>query len=148
LAIEVNARDKVGLLAELSSRAAWAAKFPNGVVINGIKRHDELRSTEIGRSAVSPDGRSRVVSKHLGCRFDSNSDFEAIDGQPVEMVCLLLLRGKMRANEPQKRYPINLQHTSACISPFGEIKARLPVIDGSRISSSRSGDRGRPDGDR
>jgi PTS system nitrogen regulatory IIA component len=93
VALEVYARDKSDLLRELSSRAASALKLPVGVVVNEIKRRDELGSTGIGRGVAMPHARFREVRKAFGLlvRLKQPIEFEAIDGQPVDIVFLLLL---------------------------------------------------------
>jgi nitrogen PTS system EIIA component len=93
VAIEAHARDKLELLRELSSRAASALKLPAGDVATEIKRRDELGSTGIGGGVAIPHARFREVRKPFGLlvRLKQPIEFEAIDGQPVDIIFLLLL---------------------------------------------------------
>jgi nitrogen PTS system EIIA component len=93
VAIEAHARDKLELLRELSSRAASALKLPAGDVVTEIKRRDELGSTGIGGGVAIPHARFREVRKPFGLlvRLKQPIEFEAIDGQPVDIIFLLLL---------------------------------------------------------
>jgi len=91
--IEVHARDKPNVLKNLSSRAAGALGLAADAVANQIERRDELGSTGIGGGVSIPHARLREVKKPFGllARLTEPIDFEAIDGQPVDIVFLLLL---------------------------------------------------------
>lgn len=93
VAIEVSARHKSSLLQELAARAASLLHLPAETVTNEIVRRDELGSTGIGGGACIPHARFREVKKPLGLlvRLKRPIAFEAIDGQPVDVVFLLLL---------------------------------------------------------
>ena len=91
--IDFRARDKLGLLREISSRAASALKLPADAVAQEIVKRDELGSTGIGRGVCIPHARLRAVNKPYGLltRLRYPIDFDAVDGQPVDIVFLLLL---------------------------------------------------------
>jgi PTS system nitrogen regulatory IIA component len=91
--IDVRATDKVGLLDELARRAAASLKLPPGDVAEEIQKRDELGSTGIGGGVSIPHARMREVRKPFGllARLRAPIEFEAIDGQPVDIVFLLLL---------------------------------------------------------
>jgi len=91
--IGVEACDKSTLLKNLSSRAAGALGLAPDAVTNQIERRDELGSTGIGGGVSIPHARLREVRKPFGllARLREPIDFEAIDGQPVDIVFLLLL---------------------------------------------------------
>ena len=93
VAIDVRASDKAGLLRELAARAASALDLPGDAVAGAIEKRDELGSTGIGGGAAMPHARLREVGKPFGvlARLASPVAFEAIDGQPVDIVFLLLL---------------------------------------------------------
>jgi nitrogen PTS system EIIA component len=93
VSINVEARDKPGLLQELSKRAAAALALKADEVTSQIERRDELGSTGIGGGVSMPHARLREVKKPFGllARLKQPIDFEAIDGQPVDIVFLLLL---------------------------------------------------------
>jgi PTS system nitrogen regulatory IIA component len=92
VAIDVRASDKSGLLRELAARAA-SADLPVGAVASAIEKRDELGSTSIGGGAAMPHARMREVDKPFGvlARLANPVGFHAIDGQPVDIVFLLLL---------------------------------------------------------
>jgi PTS system nitrogen regulatory IIA component len=91
--IDFRARDKLGLLRDISSRAASALKLPADAVAHEIVKRDELGSTGIGRGVCIPHARLRAVNKPHGLltRLRYPIDFDAVDGQPVDIVFLLLL---------------------------------------------------------
>lgn len=90
---DLRARDKVAVLGELSSRAAAVLKLPAEVIAHEIERREELGSTGIGGGVSMPHARFREVKKPFGllARLKQPINFEAIDGQPVDLVFLLLL---------------------------------------------------------
>jgi PTS system nitrogen regulatory IIA component len=92
-AIDVGATDKSGLLRELAVRAASALGLPRDAVASAIEKRDELGSTGIGGGAAMPHARLRELEKPFGvlARLASPVAFDAIDGQPVDIVFLLLL---------------------------------------------------------
>jgi PTS system nitrogen regulatory IIA component len=91
--LDVRARDKVAVLRELSARAAAALNMSAPAVTLEIERREELGSTGIGSGAAMPHARFREIKKPFGflARLRQPIDFEAIDGQPVDIVFLLLL---------------------------------------------------------
>jgi nitrogen PTS system EIIA component len=91
--IDFRARDKPGLLRDLSYRAAFTLKLPADTVAHEIVKRDELGSTGIGRGVCMPHARLRAVNKPYGLltRLRNSIDFDAVDGQPVDIVFLLLL---------------------------------------------------------
>jgi PTS system nitrogen regulatory IIA component len=93
VAIDVRASDKSGLLRELAARAASALDLRADAVASAIEKRDELGSTGIGGGAAMPHARMREVEKAFGvlARLANPVAFHAIDGQPVDIVFLLLL---------------------------------------------------------
>jgi PTS system nitrogen regulatory IIA component len=93
VAIDVRAADKAGVLKELAARAAAALNLPVDVVASEIEKRDELGSTGIGRGVAIPHARLREVRQALAllARLKSPIEFDAIDGEPVDLVFLLLL---------------------------------------------------------
>jgi len=91
--LDLRASDKEDLLAQLSARAAAAVGLPAEVVASEIEKRDELGSTGIGWGVSMPHARLRDVKKPFGllARLRHPIDFDAIDGQPVDVVFLLLL---------------------------------------------------------
>ncbi|MBO0765734.1 MAG: PTS sugar transporter subunit IIA, partial [Hyphomicrobiaceae bacterium] len=91
--IDVRAADKASLLKEMAARAAVSVNLPSAMVTGEIEKRDELGSTGIGRGVAIPHARLREVKKPLAllARLKSAIEFDAIDGQPVDLVFLLLL---------------------------------------------------------
>ena len=91
--IDVRATDKVGLLKELAAHAASALDLQVDIVANDIEKRDELGSTGIGGGVSIPHARFRQVNKpfELLVRLKHAIEFDAIDGQPVDIVFVLLL---------------------------------------------------------
>ena len=67
--------------------------MPADAVANEIEKRDELGSTGIGGGVSIPHARLREVKKAFGifARLKSPIEFDAIDGQPVDLVFLLIL---------------------------------------------------------
>jgi nitrogen PTS system EIIA component len=93
VAINVRAADKASVLKELAARAAAALNLPVDKVVSEIEKRDELGSTGIGRGVAIPHARLREIEKPLAllARLKSPIEFDAIDGEPVDLVFLLLL---------------------------------------------------------
>jgi PTS system nitrogen regulatory IIA component len=93
VAIDVRAADKASLLKEMAGRAATAVNLPADMVVAEIEKRDDLGSTGIGRGVAIPHARLREVRKPLAllARLKSAIEFDAVDGQPVDIVFLLML---------------------------------------------------------
>ena len=93
VAIDVRVADKASVLKELAAGAAAALNLSADKVVREIEKRDELGSTGIGRGVAIPHARLREVKKPLAllARLKSAIEFDAIDGEPVDLVFLLLL---------------------------------------------------------
>ena len=93
VAIDVRANAKASLLRELAARAASALDLSEDAVATEIEKRDELGSTGIGGGVCIPHARFRNVKKAFGLmvRLKQPIEFDAIDGQPVDIVFLLIL---------------------------------------------------------
>jgi PTS system nitrogen regulatory IIA component len=93
VAIDVRAADKASLLKEMAGRAAAAVNLPADMVVAEIEKRDDLGSTGIGRGVAIPHARLREVRKPLAllARLKSAIEFDAVDGQTVDIVFLLML---------------------------------------------------------
>jgi PTS system nitrogen regulatory IIA component len=91
--IDVRASDKARLLRELAGRAAAALDLSADLVSSALLKREELGSTGTGGGVAIPHARLDGVSKPFGVlvRLAKAIDFDAIDGQPVDIVFLLLL---------------------------------------------------------
>jgi PTS system nitrogen regulatory IIA component len=90
---EVRAPDKVRLLQDLSQRAASATKLDSDIILAEILKRESLGSTGMGGGVAIPHARFQDLKKPFGllARLRKGIDFDAIDGQPVDIVFLLLL---------------------------------------------------------
>jgi len=91
--VDVRIADKTELLKDLSSRAAAALGIEAGSVATAILKREELGSTGVGAGVALPHARLAEVKRPFGvlARLRRTIDFAAIDGEPVDLVFLLLL---------------------------------------------------------
>ena len=89
----VRAADKDRLLRELTGRAANALRLDAAVLADAIAQRERIGSTGMGDGIAIPHARIAGLSKPFGllARLRRAIDFAAIDGQPVDIVFLLLL---------------------------------------------------------
>jgi PTS system nitrogen regulatory IIA component len=68
-------------------------KVDDDTVFSALLKREELGSTGVGNGVALPHVRLEQVKKPFGimARLKRPIDFDAIDGQPVDLVCLLLL---------------------------------------------------------
>ena len=90
---DVRAADKDRLLRELTGRAANALRLDAAALADAIAQREQLGSTGMGDGIAIPHARIAGLSKPYGllARLRRAIDFAAIDGQPVDIVFLLLL---------------------------------------------------------
>jgi nitrogen PTS system EIIA component len=91
--IDVKASDKERLLEQLSMEAADVAGLPADEVAREIAKREELGSTGVGNGVALPHARltSLKTPFALFARLRHGIDFDAIDGEPVDIVVLLLI---------------------------------------------------------
>jgi len=91
--IDVKASDKERLLEQLSMEAADVAGLPADEVAREIAKREELGSTGVGNGVALPHARltSLKAPFALFARLRHGIDFDAIDGEPVDIVVLLLI---------------------------------------------------------
>jgi len=84
---------KRALLHDLARRAAPVLNIDADVVFNALLKREELGSTGVGNGVALPHVRLEQVKKPFAImvRLKDPIDFDAVDGQPVDLVCLLLL---------------------------------------------------------
>ncbi len=85
--------DKAHLLSELARQAAARIPVPSEAVLAALSSRERLGSTGFGRGFALPHARVNGVDRLFGLfvRLARPIDFEAIDGQPVDLVFLLLI---------------------------------------------------------
>ena len=90
--VETRAFEKVRLLKELSTRAASKLHLSPDLVCRAVLGREKLGSTGMGAGLAMPHARVPGLEKPFGTlvRLEKPIDFDAIDGQPVDVVFLLL----------------------------------------------------------
>jgi PTS system nitrogen regulatory IIA component len=91
--IDVRASNKQRLLQELAAKAAGKLGLPVDQVAPYLLKREELGSTGIGRGVAIPHARLPNLQKPFGllAKLKQPIKFDAIDGQSVDIVFVLLL---------------------------------------------------------
>ena len=91
--VDVTVSDKARLLQELADRAANSLSLPADGIFNELLKREKLGSTGTGGGIAIPHARISGLDKPFGIlvRLKQPIDFDAIDGQPVDLLFLLLL---------------------------------------------------------
>jgi nitrogen PTS system EIIA component len=91
--LNVRAADGRQLLQDMAKRAAAALDMPEGTIVSALQKREELGSTGMGNGVAIPNARLEAVTKPFGilARLKQPVDFNAIDGQPVDLAFVLLL---------------------------------------------------------
>jgi PTS system nitrogen regulatory IIA component len=91
--IDVRASNKRLLLQELATKAATSLKLRVDQVAPDLLKREELGSTGVGAGVAIPHARLPNLQRPFGllARLKQPIEFDAIDGQPVDMVFVLLL---------------------------------------------------------
>jgi PTS system nitrogen regulatory IIA component len=94
--VETRALDKKRLLTELAERAARAVGIEAQPIVSAILAREELGSTGMGGGFAIPHARLPGIERSFGllARLKRPIEFAAIDGEPVDVVFLLLSSDK------------------------------------------------------
>jgi PTS system nitrogen regulatory IIA component len=88
----LKAKSKKQALQEVAQRAAILTGLEARTIFDTLLQRERLGSTGVGRGIAIPHGRlaalPRIVS--VFARLDEPIEFEALDGEPVDLVFLLL----------------------------------------------------------
>jgi PTS system nitrogen regulatory IIA component len=89
-ALKVNSKKQA--LQELAARAAELTGRGEREIFDVLMQREKLGSTAIGNGIAIPHGKLAKIERLFGlfARLDRPIDFEALDGQPVDLVFLLL----------------------------------------------------------
>jgi PTS system nitrogen regulatory IIA component len=89
-ALKVN--NKKQALQELAAKAAALTGENERAIFEILLQREKLGSTGVGNGIAIPHGKLPNLAKLFGlfARLDRPIDFEALDGQPVDLVFLLL----------------------------------------------------------
>jgi PTS system nitrogen regulatory IIA component len=88
----LKAANKKQLLQELAHAMAAQVAIDHRVIFETLLKREKLGSTGLGQGIAIPHGKVPSISRVYGlfARLASPVDFDSIDGQPVDLVFLLL----------------------------------------------------------
>ena len=88
----VKAGSKKQLLQEISAFAAEQAGLPESNVYDALLQRERLGSTGIGHGIAIPHGKLPKLTRLIGvfAQLEKPVDFDALDGEQVDLVFLLL----------------------------------------------------------
>lgn len=91
--VNVQAANKTSLLNDLCARAATAVGLDAKAISSEILKREKLGSTGVGGGVAIPHARMPGLKTAFGvlAHLQKPMDFDAIDGEPVDIVFLLLL---------------------------------------------------------
>jgi PTS system nitrogen regulatory IIA component len=89
-ALKVNGKKQT--LQELAAKAADLSGQSERTIFEILMQREKLGSTGVGNGIAIPHGKLEKLNKLFGlfARLDRPIDFEALDGQPVDLIFLLL----------------------------------------------------------
>src|SRR3979490_902666 len=89
-ALKVNSKKQA--IQELAARAAGLTGQSERDILEILQQRERLGSTGIGNGIAIPHGKLPKLERLFGlfARLDRPIDFEALDGQPVDLIFLLL----------------------------------------------------------
>ena len=89
-ALKVNSKKQV--LQELAAKAAELCGQSERTILETLQQREKLGSTGVGNGIAIPHGKLPKLNKLFGlfARLERPVEFEALDGQPVDLVFLLL----------------------------------------------------------
>src|SRR5437667_12702490 len=89
-ALKVNSKKQV--LQKLAAKAAELCGQSERTILEILQQREKLGSTGVGNGIAIPHGKLPKLSKLFGLfvRLEQPVDFEALDGQPVDLIFLLL----------------------------------------------------------
>jgi PTS system nitrogen regulatory IIA component len=92
VAPSLRANGKKQALQELSAHAARLTGIDERTIFEALLQRERLGSTGIGDGIAIPHGKLAGMTKLFGlvARLEKPIDFEALDGQPVDILFLLL----------------------------------------------------------
>ena len=84
--------NKRSLLLQLANLAGHRLGLDSAPILTSIVERERLGSTGFGQGVAIPHGKIEGLNRIYGlfARLSEPVDYKAIDGQPVDLVCLLL----------------------------------------------------------
>jgi PTS system nitrogen regulatory IIA component len=88
----LKAGSKKQALQELSEHAARLSGLSEREIFDALLQRERLGSTGIGKGIAIPHGKMAKVDRLIGvfARLEKPIDFESLDGEPVDLIFLLL----------------------------------------------------------
>jgi PTS system nitrogen regulatory IIA component len=88
----LKATSKKHVLQELAKRAAELTGLHERAIFDVLLERERLGTTGVGNGIAIPHGKLAKLEKLVGlfARLDRPIDFESLDGQPVDLIFLLL----------------------------------------------------------
>lgn len=88
----LKANNKKQAIQELSTRAAGLTGRDDREIFATLQQRERLGSTGVGNGAAIPHGKLPNLARLVGlfARLEKPIDFEALDGEPVDLIFLLL----------------------------------------------------------
>jgi nitrogen PTS system EIIA component len=89
-ALKVNSKKQA--IQELAERAAGLTGLPERQIFDTLLQRERLGSTGVGSGIAIPHGKLPSIERLFGmfARLDRPIDFDALDGEPVDLIFLLL----------------------------------------------------------
>jgi PTS system nitrogen regulatory IIA component len=89
-ALKVNGKKQA--IQEIAARAAELTGLSERLIFETLLQREKLGSTGIGHGIAIPHGKLPKLERLFGlfARLERPIDFESLDGQPVDLICLLL----------------------------------------------------------
>ena len=89
-ALKVNGKKQI--LQEVAAKAAELCEQSERAILDILQQREKLGSTGVGNGIAIPHGKLPKLGKLFGlfARLERPVDFDALDGQPVDLVFLLL----------------------------------------------------------
>ena len=89
-ALKVNGKKQA--LQEIAAKAAALTGQSDRAILEILLQREKLGSTGVGNGVAIPHGKLAKLSQVFGlfARLERTVDFEALDGQPVDLIFLLL----------------------------------------------------------
>lgn len=83
---------KKAVLQEMCERAGSVSGLPSRAIYDAVLQRERLGSTGVGRGVAIPHGKLTDCTRIFGvfARLDRPIDFDALDGEPVDLAFLLV----------------------------------------------------------
>jgi PTS system nitrogen regulatory IIA component len=90
--VRLAAANKAALFRALAKKAAEQLTLPEAAVLDALTRREALGSTGVGGGLAMPHAPVEGLSEPFGllARLEKPIAYDAIDGAPVDLVCLVL----------------------------------------------------------